>query len=289
MFFWEGVKILTSKYRNINFIRKHYKNNYTVSMTNYSINLKTGKTSVSILESDYVREIYDIPVDNVGFAKYTLKETRYKGKNKDNFGTWSFAADAEFYHALYAISDVEYRKSLYEEGESSNPFPTIEESFSKMPMLPSVYLLIMQAIDIISIDAYLSFINSTLTTTEVSKDYTKIDELSKRNIGIGAAKYSSNSYFYNDDYFVRLIGEGVYLNKSCWIFDYYSEPSDVYMVEEITKKSKTNKSLYSGRIYIDKENGDLICGEMNENVVPVDGTNNFVKRKILLEIMGVVK
>lgn len=272
--------------RQINFIKPNSKKVFDISMKNYNLNMKSGESEISILKSSYTREIYQILTDNLGLAKYTLNDTEYKGKGKTDFNKWTFASGAEFYNTMYYIPDDNYRRELYQEAHNEKVYPTLEESFRKYPNLPSVYLLIMLAFDIITLDSYLSLINSNFCTDTITTQYIKINEISKKNIEIGAGKYSSNSYFYNDDFYVRLIGHGIYMSKPCLIYDYYSEPSEVFMKELQSNQTKKNKSLFSGRIYIDKSDGDMLCGEMNENVIPIGNSTSFVNRRILLEMKG---
>lgn len=275
-----------SDIRQINFIKPNSKKLFDISMRNYSLNMRTGESEISTLKSNYTREIYKLLTDNLGLAKYTMNQTEYKGKGKTDFNKWTFASGAEFYNTIYYIPDDNYRHSLYQKASGEKIYPTLEESFRKYPKLPSVYLLIMLAFDIITLDAYLSIINSNCCTNTITTKYIKINEISQKHIEIGAGKYSNNSYFYNDDFYIRLIGNGIYMDKPCWIYDYYSEPSEVFMKEIASNQTKKNKSLYSGRIYIDKDDGDILCGEMNENVIPIGNTSSFVNRRILLEMKG---
>lgn len=272
--------------RDINFIRKGYSQKFSITMTNYNLDMGTGKEYTSELKSDYSRCIYEIPKENLGFAKYKVYNTYYRANEKSEDKRWSFAANAEFYHCLYTLSDKAIKEEYYKESETVKPYPTLEESFSKYPKLPSVYLLVMQVMDIISIDSFLSLINSNCINSEISTEYVKISELSNKNISIGAGIYSENSYYYNSDFYIRFVGKGKHNNRECWLVDYYAEPSEVYMEQIYNKNSKKNKSLYSGCIYISTDEGEVIYAEMKEDVIPIGNSRKFVKRKIRLNNEG---
>ncbi|WP_143066315.1 hypothetical protein [[Clostridium] polysaccharolyticum] len=256
-------------------------------MKNYHVDMKNGSVRTDILQSKFTREIYEMIDPMVGLAKYTLESTEYMASGSEKFQTWTFAKGAEFYNTLYSIDLDEYYRIIKEHGNSEKKFyPTLEECFSKYPKLPSVYLLIMQVLDIISFDSYLCLINTRRRDSNITKEYTRLEELSKKNTGIGAGQYSDTSYYYNDDFYVRLIGNGLYEGKECWIYDYYAEPSSVFMKDAKSGRTKNSKSIYSGRLYVKKEDGECIGGEMNENVVPIGTKSNFVNRRVVLEMEG---
>ncbi len=269
--------------RNVSFIEQDHQQEFQISMSNYSIHKETGAVIKSILTSAYSRIIYDVPVENLGFAKYTFSETHYKAREHDEFRKWTFAQNAEFYHSLYYLKDTDYRNKLVEEGAAKPPYPDLEQTFGKYPKLPSVYLLIMQALDIIALDSFLSIVNSHYHSADLTADYVRVSDLSKQSIGIGEGIYAETSYYYNEDFYVRLIGSGCFSQKEYWIFDYYSDPSDIYMKEAKKENAKKSKSLYSGRLFVDKENGELLYGEMDENVIPLGKSGNYTKRKIVLK------
>lgn len=279
-----GLTIMTVKTRNMNFIKLNYKKAFGISMKNYYVNMKTGGVSTEIIRSAYEREIYELLDETVGLVKYKVKSTEYLRRGQKDFAKWNFAKDAGFYNLLYSISGFEDKSVLYDMAGKRKLFPTVEESFSRYPKLPSVYLLIMQALDIITLDSYTSLINTNWPTNEISVKYKRIEELSNISTGIGAGQYSDTSYYRNAEFFVRLIGAGKCSEKTCWIFDYFAEPSEVYMKEMNSDNSKKNKSIYSGRVYIDKKNGEILRGELNENVIPIGKESNYVNRKVVLKI-----
>lgn len=274
-----------SESRNINFVTLNSKRKFHISMKNYHVDMKTGSVKTDTLQSEFIREIYEMVDPLVGLAKYTLESTEYMAAGKEKFQNWTFAKGAEFYNMLYNIDLAKYYKVMDECGVSKKKFyPTLKECFDKYPKLPSVYLLIMQVLDIIMFDSYLCLINTHLRDSNITKEYTRLEELSRKHTGIGAGQYSENSYYYNEDFYVRLIGNGLYQEKECWIYDYYAEPSRVFMKDVKSGKTKNSKSIYSGRVYISKEDGECICGEMNENVVPIGTNSNFVSRRVVLEM-----
>lgn len=269
--------------RNVNFIRVGYKQNYSIYMKNYTINSETGEQSVSELKSSYHREIYSEPAPQVGYTKYILDKTEYKPQSSEEFKSWTFAKNAEFYSCLYYLLDKEVKESYYKEAEKESPYPSLAESFSKYPKLPSVYLLVLQAIDIITLDAFVCMVNSSFPEAEYSTEYSKIEELAGKNIEIGAGIYSNSSYYWNNNLYARFVGKGVYNNQACWLVDFDSAPSEIFMEHLKMKNAKKSKSLYSGCIYISVETGDLLYGELDEDVVSIGKSHKYTKRKIIIK------
>lgn len=268
--------------RNVTYIEKGYRKNYTISMQNYSLNTETGAETISELKSDFFREIYNVPKENVGYTKYTLTDTFYKANANAEFKKWTFAAGAEFYNCLYSLPDKEIKAAYYKEAELEPPFPSLTESFSKYPKLPSVYLLVMQAVDIITFDAFMCMMNSSYLIGSFSTEFMEIHELTKRNIEIGAGVYSDNSYFENEELFVRFIGKGIYHGEECWIVEYDSAPAEIYVQHKIMNRNKKSKSLYSGKFYLSVKTGEILYGDMDENVISIGKSRKYAKRKIVM-------
>lgn len=268
--------------RKVNYISKGYRKNYNICMKSYTINMDTGVDSVSELKSNYFREIYDVPGLNVGFAKYTLTDTFYSPRQDCELKKWTFARDAEFYNTLFWLPDEEIKNAYYKEAHESPPYLTLTESFSRYPKLPSVYLLVMQAIDVITFDAFSCMVNSSFPKASFSTEFQKVKELANRNIGIGTGIYSDSSYYWNNNLYIRFVGRGVYENEECWIVDFDSAPSDIYMEHIKSKQSKKSKSLYSGSIYLSVSTGEILYGELDEDVVTIDKIHKYTKRKVIL-------
>lgn len=269
--------------RNINFIKEGYRNAFSITMENYTINPRTGVEEVSGMKSIYHREIYSVPWTNIGYTRYILDETLYKPTNNDNFMKWNFAKGAEFYGCLYQLTDTEEKERLYKEAELAPPFPNLEESFEKFPKLPSVYLVIMQAIDIITFDAFLCMVNSNMPTARFSTDYTIIKDMLNRNIDMGSGRYSEESYYFNSSLYTRFVGKSMYKGIDCWVVRYNSDPSEVFMKDNKIKNQKKSKSLYSGLIYICCETGEILHGELDEDIITISKTNKYTKRRAILK------
>lgn len=273
---------MDTKHRDIIYIKKGYRADFEIVMNNYSLDLETGAESVSALKSKYSREIFEVPAPGVGYTRYSLVDTQYKANAASEFRKWSFAKEAEFYNCLYCLQNRELKNEYYQEAEHSSPIPSLTDSFSKYPKLPSVYLLVMQAIDIITFDAFMCMANSDLYQVVFSTDYRNVDEMAKRSIGIGAGIYSQKSYYLNDKLYVRLVGETMYDGEECWIFNYSSEPSDIYMEHLRVDAARKSKSLYSGSFYLSKKNGDICYGELDEDIISVYKKKKYAKRNIIL-------
>jgi hypothetical protein len=257
------------------FLKNKKSKEFTISMTNEFINTSSGEIYVTSLETKYKRFIYEKPIESLGFVKYIVDETRYRKKDSEDFMTWSFAKGFEFYNAIYALKDKAYKDILIEESAYKKPFETVEESFNKLPKLPSVYLLMMQVFDILAFDSFLSFIHCQEDVEKSLKQYMKIEELSNKNIDMSIGENFEHSNFKHNDFYIAYLGES-YIYE---IFDYYADSSDV-IFGDLNSKMRKNKSLYSGKVLVSKEDGDIYHGYMHELIVPIDGSNKVISRKV---------
>lgn len=269
--------------RCVSYINLGYRTTFDIVMQNTHVNLEDGSQSKSKLHSIVNREIYDIPVDNVGYTKYTFVETDYLSGGNPLGKVWTFAKNAEFYSCQFCLQDEDVKKEYYKEAEQKSPIPSLNESFDRFPKLPSVYLLVMQAIDVITFDAFLCMANSEMTKVQFDTSLKVVDEMTKKIVPIGSGVYSDASYYLNDQLYMRLLGESSYLTEPCWIVSYSSEPSDIYMQDDSTKTALKSKSLYSGLIYISKNNGDLLYGELDEDVISRGKKKKFTKRNVIIK------
>lgn len=269
--------------RVITFIKQGYHTAFQITMKNYSVNMETGLQTSSVLRSVFHREIYEIPTENVGYTRYTLRSTEYQNAGNEPFKTWTFAKDAVFYSCLFCLQDRAVKEAYYKQAEENPPIPSLTESFQKYPKLPSVYLLVMQAIDIITLDAFLCMANSELLDDSLTTAYTKINEMAKRNIPIGTGIYSNSSYYFNDELYLRMLGVTTYQNEPCWVLEYRSEPSDIYVENQQVNIARKSKSLYTGKILISQNNGDILYGELDEDVVAMGNSKKYSKRFIVME------
>lgn len=272
--------------RAVSFINKGYITEYQITMNNYSIALEKGTQTKSILKSVFLREIYEVPTDNVGYTKYTMLDTEYMGIGEESFKKWTFAKNMDFYSCLYCLRDKAMKEAYYREAEEKLPIPSLTQSFERFPKLPSVYLLVMQAIDVITFDAFLCMANSELSTEICTVKYIKIEEMAQRNIPIGTGIYSNSSYYLNDELYIRMIGDTEYGGDECWIFEYSSNPADIYVENKKFNTALKSKSLYSGKMFVSKIDGDILYGELDEDVVAMGKSKKFTKRVVILEKKG---
>lgn len=263
---------------NYLFLNNTNSKEFIISMTNKFINTNTGETYTTSLKTKYTRTIYHRPLKDLAFIKYVIVETSYREKNNEEFKTWTFAQGFEFYNAIYALKDKYKKDMLLNESKNEKPFETIVESFNRLPKLPSVFLLMMQVFDILAFDSFLSFIHSEEDLKKNINKFTKVEELSNQNINMSIGDNFKQSNFVHSDFYISFLGEG----DAYEIFDYYAEDSDV-IFESLNSKVRKNKSLYSGKILLSREDGDIYQSYMHELIVPIDGTNKVISRDVYEE------
>ena len=78
----------------------------------------------------------------------------------------------------------------------------------------------------------------------------------------------------------------MYEQEECWLIDFDSAPSDIYMEHKKVKQAKKSKSLYSGCIYLSVNTGEIMYGELDEDVVTIGKNHKYTKRKVVLKMEG---
>lgn len=256
-------------------------------MDNRYIDLKNNRERLQQLHSRYIRNIVSSPENNVFFTEISWEEVKFRNSSNNTWMNWNFPKSVILNHALYSIKEEEIKKKLFGDTpftREKEQYESLYNSFNKLPKTPSVYLLIMQAFDIITFESFISIIHSNNKIFSSIGKFVEIDEISNQESFIGLGLYKDESSFKNGKFYFKYMGYGVCLEKLCFIFQYYCDDSKVKICHE--KASKEGKSFYSGHIMIDVENGLCLYGDMEENYVNFDNSikQEYVRRKITIQL-----
>ena len=264
---------------------------YEMIMDNNYYNLENNSVRVQQLHTEYIRTIKENPEENVWFTNIKWKSVRFRNTQDKPWMQWTFPLKTSFDSTLYRLPEVEKKQAMFggdvfnREGEQNEK---LAKAFKMFPKLPSVYLMIMQAFDIITFESYTSIIHSNNEIMNSKGNFIKINEISGKKSGIGIGKYDEKSKFVNGDFYLRHLGYGIYNERLCAIFEYYCDNSDVKVSEETVGEEKKGKSFYQGHLRLDVSNGNIIYGDMIENYFnSTEGhQREFIKSSVKLELIN---
>ncbi len=268
--------------------------NYKMTMDNSYYNLDDNTVRIQQLHSEYSRTIKENPDENVWFTNIKWNNVKFRNSQDKEWMQWKFPLKTSFDAALYRLPEKEQKNKLFggnafnREAEQNDK---LTKAFDIFPKLPSVYLMIMQAFDIITFESYISIIHSNNEIMKSEGKFIKIDEISRQQSGLGIGKYDNNSTFTNGDFYLRHLGYGVYNEILCAVFEYYCDNSDVNVSEEKGREGKQGKSFYQGHLRLNVADGNIVYGDMIENYFNNSEVNKreFIKRNIKVELINKCK
>ncbi|MCL2718851.1 MAG: hypothetical protein FWE14_08760 [Lachnospiraceae bacterium] len=277
---------------NINGIQK-----FKISMENLHLNSRGRIYKVQKLDSSYVRTVEAKLDDVLIFTDYKWEDITFKSKvpkTSTNSIKWTFAKDKGFKsHILlsYNKNDIDTPNKQHLKDEYfQRCFNSIADNYSDFPAMPSSYLVIMQTLDIVTFETYLSYvymkIGQTWKLNETSVIKPSIKEAEGCNIDFGM--YSNQSFFKGNKLKLKFMGYGKTKDEKCAIFDYHCDNSIVNMQDKINSNIKREgTSYYHGQLWINLKTNDLERGTMFESYYAIQegkiDTKINIRRKVICE------
>jgi hypothetical protein len=272
---------------------------YRIDMVNSYINHCGQVYKRQILNSTYTRIVREITEDAIAFLGHRWDKVTFINRVPKMPVTpvdWTFIQGKTFNTFLVFSNERCEQIWLRAKDKNENPwecFRYIEEEYAEYPKLPATYLVIMQTMDIMGFESYMSYIHTHAYTNKGWKmDEWELIQIPEREQGgeakIGFGLYAENSTFKNGKFYLKLTGYGKANNKICAIFDYYCDNSRVKMQEkERSHIQRNGTSYYHGQIWIGLDNGDVERGTMLESYIALQEgdqkTPVHIRRKILCE------
>ena len=253
------------------------------------------------IESKYERSITDYYEGIIAFINYTWLQHKFITKShkvKTAPTEWNFANGISF-RSHQVLSNNELKK-LYASGgidvscnEHLRCFDSISEAYSALPKLPATFLVIMESLDIVAFETYMSYIYSYVNDGNGWKagEWVIIDPPEQQHFEsarIDFGLYSENSTFKNGKLHMSLTGYGVACDSVCAVFDYYCDNSVVRMSEEKRTGNKRSGTSYSyGQIWQSVNSGAFLRGTMTEDYIAQQedkkSTPIKIRRNVLCE------
>jgi len=272
---------------------------YSIVMENKYLKPNGEIYKTQVLDSVFYRNVDFITPDGVGFTTIGWEKVQFKNNKNASWMKWTFPNTVTFPHALFNVKSNEKRNSLFPEGDMYSRVEghcdTLTKSFDHLPKLPSTYLLIMQAFDIIAFETFPSLIHSNTGIMKNPGKYVKIGDISEKKNQIGVGLYSDNSYFHNGDFYFKFIGYGTHHDRCCSVFEYKCDGSTVNVEEHSSDNNKRKgKSYYMGSITLDLETGlpvsaTMFESYMTEQLSEINGKKarvpNHIRRDVYMELI----
>lgn len=276
------------------------KQKFRIKMENFHLNSMGRVYKVQELNSEYEREIEKKYGDLIVFTNYKWGDINFQTKlpNKPSEKIeWTFAKGKGFKSLIILSSE-----KLYDFSEGENVvtekthldcFNSITEGYKSFPVLPASYLVVMQTLDIVGFEMYLSYIYSRIgdgkvweldelvTITPPESEYVDV-------CNIDFDMFSKQSYFRNSKFKIKLTGYGRAKEVDCAIFDYHCDHSKVSMQDRYNSDVKRNgTSYYHGQLWINLKTSELERGTMFESYLAIqEGEKQSdinVRRRVLCE------
>lgn len=249
---------------------------YEIEMENKFLNTKGIVKKQQKLTSNFIKTVEQMPNPYLGILNYSMKKVEFYAKKDAEPMPWHFAEKLEFPQFMYCGNTEEALQAIYnayneEGGVIAQTLKGFDDAFVKYPKLYSVYLLIMQVYDIVTVDRLVSHM---LSMPELFKEMGKVIEIksmSQAQCQIDSGLYSEGSVFKNGKFYGIFQGVNYYEGRVCYVVSYYCDESRVKMVDATkdVNRMKNGSSYYSGSIYIDIASGMPVFANMLEQVVAV--------------------
>jgi hypothetical protein len=275
---------------------------YRIEMVNSYINNFGQVYKRQILSSTYTRIVREICEEAIAFLGHRWDKVTFTNRVPKMPVTpvnWTFIQEKTFSSFLIFSNERYEQIWLESNAKKENPwecFQFIEDEYAGYPKLPATYLLIMQTLDIMGFESYMSYIHTYANTNKGWKvdEWVLIQPPERERGGeakIGFGLYAESSTFHNGKFYLKLDGYGKAGGKTCAVFDYYCDGSRVRIQEkERSHIQRNGTSYYHGQIWIDMETGDVERGTMLESYIALQEgdqkTPVHIRRKVFCESLN---
>jgi hypothetical protein len=272
---------------------------YRIEMKNKYLDPEGKCIKTQELISTFSRCITEVSNKYIAASDYCFHNVEFSSKQISKPMRWTFAEGLNIYHYLFCCRTYDMYLVLSEQENKEmimRQYNKCREVLGRLPKLPSAYLLIMQAYDIIGLESIASQLCSTQELFENPGVEKVLSNLSFLQEQIGLGLYEDSSFFKNGEFRAVFLGMGMYRGRLCSICEYMCDESKVKMTDTGSgvKRTRQGSSYYSGTIYIDIETGLPVLGTMLESYVAMQNKGNesglpevpiHVRRAIRMEFM----
>ena len=271
---------------------------YRIEMENDHFDTKGEPVKSHKLASVFTRTITNVPFSFMASTRIDVSSVQFTSHPGRPPMRWSFAEGLSLPYYLFCGQSQEQLRTFAEErleGEVAGQEKALAQVFTRFPKLPSVYLLIMQAMDIITFEQFASHFSSfSPLYGSPGKEYL-LPSLSSRQAEMGFGLYGDSSFFQNGDFFTRFLGYGWREGRACLTFEYRCD-GKLAMSDDTaqTPRTRRGRSFYSGLLYLDVSTCLPVLGTMVEFVVATQSqagnagageVPTVARRKVTLEFL----
>lgn len=265
----------------------------TIEMENTYLNSKGEAIKKEKLAVEYIETIIQEVNEYILLKEYCIKDAAfYNGSKNDEVTKLNFAINLKVPYFIYNFKNYIDNMKMQEKKRSFNENVSILQAkhmeffniLDKLPKFPTYALLMMLLNDIISFDLISSqIVSSAYLNYEVNKEYQLIN-LDKLENNMGYLNSHGNTIFKNGEFIITFLGITFYENKTCLIIRYQCLDSKLNSHENFgnTDMDRVGTSHYDGYLFLDSKNGQVVMGNMRENIISIQSTtfnNNVTKSK----------
>jgi hypothetical protein len=271
---------------------------YRIEMENDHFDVEGEPIKSQKLSSNFVRTITRVPFSFMASTQIDLTSVQFTSHPGKPPMRWTFAEGLSLPYYLFCGQSEENLQIFFDEsqdGEIAEQENEFAEVFTRFPKLPSVYLLIMQVMDIITFEQFASHFSSSSQLFTSPGQELRLPSLSSRQAQMGFGLYGDSSFFRNGDFFTRFLGYGWHEGRACLTFEYRCD-GRLDMSDDTAQisRSRRGRSYYSGLLYLDIATCLPVLGTMVEYVIAVQNHTSSagqakvpvaIRRKVRLELL----
>jgi hypothetical protein len=271
---------------------------YRIEMENRYFTLRGERVKSQTLATDFTRVIKEVPSPALAFTESRLGPVHFSEQGRPPM-RWTFADGVRLPHHLLRAESLEDLKRTTQVSTLDDLFARSQrfgEAFAHLPKLPAVYLLIMQALDIVTMDEFASHICSSPRLFSSTGKELQLESLSSSQSQLGFGMYGDSSNFKNGEFYATFLGYGFAGGRACVVCEYRCDAT-LSMTDEGAGLARTRqgKSYYSGSLHLDIATGLPVLGTMMEYVFSGQSVGGdprrmaapqSVCRKVRLELVG---
>lgn len=274
---------------------------YAIEMLNHYLDRKGQVARRQKLVSTFSRKIVRVLSEITALTVCRWESVSFQTASRKEPWTepiqWTFATGLEFNNYLFYANQPGHAQILLDYHHTViDHYRDFYTAYQSLPKLPSVYLLIMQTLDIVAFEMFTSFVHSTPELVRKPGRPVELKHLTNLQSAIGFGFYADSSLFKNGVFYGTFLGYGIHRGETCAIFEYECEGARVQVSEKNQRLNagRVGHSYYAGLLYLNLGTGLPVLGTMRESYVGVQKSQSMglpeipvhVRRHVKLELAG---
>lgn len=246
---------------------------FTIDMSNRFLTSRGEIYKRQELHARYERTTLDQASGMIAPARYTWTAARLhavQDGQEPRATEWTFARGTSFRSLLFCAENRADGVPPPDPPlpETKRELRYFDVAYPSLPKSPAVDLLRLLSWDVVTFEMLVSHVGTAPALTQIGAT-ASIDRVSNTWAQLGFGQYASSSFFKNGLVTATLLGHSLWLGRPCAIYSFDCDRSelDVHAEPGVSSVAQRGSSFYSGKLWIDVEQGDLVAGDMMETII----------------------